>query len=331
MGPLSIFSQSFSASPPQLNFYPQRCLRSRLNTNQCQKCVERCASEALSFKNSKICLDIAQCTGCMSCVAACPQDALVSDLNLDDLLSCFQAGVGAVVSCTRQAQTHPDEKTIPCVGILSKQVLAAMLLSNCRSITFNLVGCAVCCNRFVSEAFLVDCKQIMEELSGMNVAKVILVEKEEHLSKLKMNRRSYLAKLSAIVVDVTKQKFLSKQVVPLTDTKSSRRIPNKTQLIRKVLTNLDGQSQKKVLSLFGHDLSTNENCNCCPLCKGICPTGAIKIDRSTQGKSFKFEMLDCSGCGLCVEFCKKNALSLKQLGLNYPDSNWTTKRSGLAF
>lgn len=312
MGPLSIFAHSLSASPSQPIFYSQRCLRSRLNTNQCQRCLECCPSNALSVDKRKICLDIDQCTGCMNCVAACPQDALVSDFDLDGWLSSFQAEADVVVSCMHQAQNHPDEKIVPCVGILSKQVLVALLLSNCRSVTFNLVGCEGCCNQSASEVFLVDYKQLNKELSDLDVTKMVLVEKKEHLLNHKMNRRSYLAKICDIAVDATKQRFLSKQVAPLAEPKSSRRVPFKTQLLKKVLTNVHGNSQKKILGLFGHNLSINENCNCCPLCKGICPTGAIKIDRSDQGKILRFEILDCSGCELCVEFCKKNALSLKR-------------------
>lgn len=320
MGPLSLIADSFSASPAQLIFHPKRCLRTRLNTNQCQRCVERCPSQALSVENGKICVDLGQCTGCMSCVAACSQDALESDCNLDQLLSSFQPGADAVVSCSRQVQNHPDEITLPCVGIVSKQLLAALLFRHCRSVTFNLVGCEGCCNRSASEAFLIDCKQIIEELSDTDVAKVVLLEKKEHLSNLKLNRRSYLAKIRDIAVDATKQRFLPRQATPLAEPKRSRRIPTKTKLVRNVFTGLDENSQKKILGLFGYTLSINENCDCCPLCKGICPTGAIKIERSSdQGKSFNFAMLDCSGCGLCVEFCKKDALSLTSYSFDNPD------------
>ena len=121
--------------------------------------------------------------------------------------------------------------------------------------------------------------------------------------------------------------LLSRQVAPLDEPKSSRRIPFKTQLVKKVVTNLHGDAKEKVLGLFAYNVSLNARCNCCPLCKGICPTGAIKIDRTSQGKSFRFAMLDCNGCGLCVEFCKKNALVLKRVNVDHKELPRTSKRS----
>lgn len=311
MGSLTLLATIFSESPPQLVLFSEKCLRSRLNTNQCQRCLESCSCEALSVNNRKIALDIDQCTGCMSCVAACPQDALVSDYDLGELLSSFQSEADVVVSCIHQVQNHADEIRIPCVGILSKQVLVAMFLSGCRSVSFTMVGCAACRNRDVSGTFLVNCRQVVEELSDINVTKVVLVEKREQLTNPRTGRRTYLTKLFDIAGDVSRNTFLSKQVTPLAKPRKSRNIPLKTQLVKKVLTNVHGDAQEKILGLFGHNVSISEACNCCPLCKGICPTGAIKLHRTDQGKRLKFETLDCSGCGLCVEFCKKNALSLE--------------------
>jgi ferredoxin len=141
MKSLTILANFFSESPPQLILHPERCLRSRLNTNQCQNCLESCPNKALSLDSRKICLDIAKCTGCMACVAACPQDALVSDYDLEGILKSCQSGADVVVSCVHQIQNNPDETMTPCVGVLSKQYLVAMLLSGCQSISFNLSGC----------------------------------------------------------------------------------------------------------------------------------------------------------------------------------------------
>lgn len=312
MDSFAIFANFFSESPPQLLLHSEKCLRSRLNTNQCTRCLKNCPSKALSIVNRKVCIDMAQCTGCMSCVAACPQDALVSDYDLDVMLSSCQSAADVVVSCIHQTQNQPNEMTIPCVGILSKEVLAALLLNDYRSVSFNVAGCTGCANQDVSNVFMMHCKQIIEELSGINLTKMVLIEDNDQLSNPKKDRRSYLTKIRDIAVDVSKQRFFSMQDPPLTESRTSRSIPFKTQLVKKVFASLDGGSQQAVLGLFGHNLLVHESCNCCPLCKGICPTGAIKIDRLDQGTKLRFEMLDCSGCGLCVEFCKINALSLER-------------------
>lgn len=316
MGPLTLFTHFLSYPSPQLALFPKRCLRSRLNTNQCRRCLESCPTGALSVINRKIDLDTAQCTHCMSCVAACPQDALVSDHDLDKLLSSFQTGGDVVVSCIRQEQNHPDEITLPCVGILSRQVLAAIFVSGCRSVTFNLAGCKKCCNKSISRGFMGDCRQMSEDLADIRSVKLALVEKREQLLIHRMDRRSYLKKIRDIATDVSKKNFILKPVGHNEEPKRNRRIPFKTQLIKKLITNVDEVSQKKIFCFFSHNLSVNADCNCCPLCKGICPTGAIKIDRTDQGKKIKFNIMDCSGCGLCVEFCRKKSISLDAVTSN---------------
>ena len=319
MDSFATFANFFSESPPPLLLHSKRCLRSRLNTNQCSRCLKNCPSKALSVVNRKICIDVAKCTACMSCVAACPQDALATDHDLEEMLNSCQSGADVVVSCLHQTQNQPDEMTVPCVGILSKQVLAALLLSGYQSVSFNVAGCTECVNQGVSNVFMMNCKQIIEELSGINLTKMVLVEKNDQLSNPKKDRRSYLTKIRDIAVDVSKKSLFPTQIPPPAESRTSRNIPFKTQLVRKVVASLDGDSQQVFLGLFGHNLSVHESCNCCPLCKGICPTGAIKIDRLAQGSKLRFEMLDCSGCGLCVEFCKKNALSLERVSPDYND------------
>lgn len=310
MRPLAFLNHSLAEPSVQPTLLIKRCLRSRLNTNQCQRCVQSCPADALNVIDHKMYLDTSACTGCMSCVAVCPQDALVSDHDIEKLLSSLPAGKDIVISCIRQKQSCFDEITLPCIGIVSRQLLAVFVLRGCKSITIQMSGCSECCNEDVSKTFKLMCKQLLEELDDLHPSKVVLSEKGEQITDHEMGRRSYLTKLRQFVVGVSKNTF------PITSEhlddglKKSRRIPFKTELIRKIITSLEGDAQTKIVRLFNHTISLTKECTCCPLCKGICPTGAIKIERSGREKYLNFEMLDCSGCGLCVEFCKNNAISL---------------------
>ena len=313
MPSLALFTNIFSEPSSRVALKPKRCLRRRLNTNQCKSCLDICPTGALRLNGREIALDEAKCSGCMACVTACPQDALVNDYDLGKFLGAFRADRDIVVSCVRQAQSHPDEITVPCVGILSKQVLTAIVVSGCKTVTFNIIGCSECCNRNVSNTFIATCKQISETFSYTNSATLILANQKGQLQNANVDRRFYLAKLQKLVIDVTPKYFSLDRDNQIDKKKTTRRLPYKTQLVKKLVAHSDQDSQKKILALFGHRLSVSDDCTCCPLCKGICPTGAISIERSEQVKTLKFEMLDCSGCGLCVEFCKKGALSLERL------------------
>lgn len=310
MGPLVLYNRSLAGPSVQPTLLTKRCLRSRLNTNQCQRCLHSCQAGALNVIDQKISFDASQCTGCMSCVAACPQDALVSDYDMEKLPGSLGIDQDVVISCIHQKQSCNDEITVPCVGILSKELFTACVLRGCRSITFQLVDCSQCCNEKAAKAFRSSCRELLGELEELHPSTVIFNDKKERAIHHEMDRRSYMKKLRQLVVGISKNSFKFAPDHIAEAQGKSRRIPFKTKLIREIVTTLDRDSQKKVFHLFCHTISLTEDCTCCPLCKGICPTGAIKIECSAQVKYLNFEMLDCSGCGLCVEFCKNNAISL---------------------
>jgi formate hydrogenlyase subunit 6/NADH:ubiquinone oxidoreductase subunit I len=290
---------------------PHRCLRKRLNTNNCSRCLDSCSSGALSLRGREIVLDKTCCTGCMTCVAVCPQDALTSKFDAEGLLAYLDQKTNVQISCDRQRRYHPDEIIVPCVGVLSKPILAAMGLVASGSVIFNLAGCIECPNRQSSEFFKKDINEVVGVLSDSMQSELIISETNKQAELIEADRRSYLTNLKNTFSKASKNHpvFEVKSIEP--EPMSSRRVPEKTRLVQNIIRGLDVASRKRILSLFGNNLSVNQECTCCPLCKGICPTGAIKIERSEQGKKLKFQMLDCSGCGICVEFCRKDALSLE--------------------
>ncbi len=134
---------------------------------------------------------------------------------------------------------------------------------------------------------------------------------EEEIKKPEVDRRSYLSNVKRLFNDVSKNSIaVGTRAEP--QAKQNRYVPFKTKLIRNLIQRIEPAARPQLVSHFSHDLIVNKNCTLCPLCKGICPTGAITMKRSEQGKELYFTYLDCNGCGLCVEFCKKDALILKQ-------------------
>jgi len=291
---------------------PQRCLRKRLNSNNCSRCLDSCSSGALYLQGREIVLDKTCCTGCMTCVAACPQDALTSKFDADGLLAYLNKVTNAQISCGRQRHFYPNEIIVPCVGVLSKPILAAMGLRAGGSIIFNLTGCIECPNHQSSEVFKKDVNEVVDVLSDVMQSELLISEIDKGAGLIEADRRSYLTNLKNTFSKASKSHpiFEVKSIEP--EPMSSRRVPQKTKLVQHIIRGLDKFSRDRILSLFGNSLSVNQECTCCPLCKGICPTGAIKIERLEQGKELKFQMLDCSGCGLCVEFCRKEALVLEK-------------------
>ena len=304
---------------PGVTLLAKRCLRRRLNTNQCKRCLDVCPSSALSLHGREIAFNETKCTGCMACVTACPQDALLSEYDLEQLLAAFQQGKDLIVSCARQRQNDPNEVIVPCVGIFSKHILTTIILKGYGSARFNVAGCSECNNQKASLIFFADYKLVTETLSQVLPPSLDLVHQTDPPQTTAVGRRSYLLGIKENILSVTKKSF-NPAPTPLKNQQNktaqkhektnSRRVPYKTKLFKKLLIDLSEESRQKIEPLLGYSLSVTGECTCCPLCKGICPTGAIRLERSAQGKKLRFTMQDCSGCGLCVEFCKKGALTL---------------------
>lgn len=312
MKPLAPLTDFLSRQSSVVTLTRQRCLRTRLSSNQCRNCIESCPSGALSINKRKVVVDGSQCTACMLCVAACPQDALDAGFDFGRFLDSFATKSKTVISCIQQPQSHPDEIIVPCVGIISKQLLTAIVLGPSASVTVNLTGCSDCPNQNGAAVFKKDCQQITEFFSDSDPTKIILAQDEVASTTNHADRRSFLTKVNEVAFNVSKKCFSSPLPPQEEKDKTSRRIPFKTELIKSLMVSVNGELSLKILTLFGHRLSVNRECTCCPLCKGICPTGALRIERHHQGKKLKFTTLDCNGCGLCIEFCKKTALSFKQ-------------------
>ena len=72
----------------------------------------------------------------------------------------------------------------------------------------------------------------------------------------------------------------------------------------KYLKGLDVKSESVATSIHRDD----EKCFQCGACTGICPTGALYMNRPEMAVIFDPEK--CSGCGLCVTVCPVKAMEV---------------------
>jgi ferredoxin len=72
----------------------------------------------------------------------------------------------------------------------------------------------------------------------------------------------------------------------------------------------DAVQEKELLHSYLFTSRTTERCDLCPLCTGMCPTGALKRKAYGEIKQLSFTSSKCSGCGICVAFCRKDALEI---------------------
>jgi ferredoxin len=301
-------------------FDPKRCLRTRLNRNGCEICLTHCRKKALTLSGRTIVFNEERCTGCMACVAECPNDAFAVSPDISFLLHAIRdtsTHNPVVLSCDTSAAHADNQIPIPCIGLLSEPVLAAL---NCVSPTefyLDVHQCADCDNGQVLNL-------LHERIHG-------IINKKGQSVNLKIRYLSVGNSISA-TPEQQRRKFLrltGKSVIDLGRTASKALVPGEKQdeqqksaveknamrvsrFLQQALLQLPPAAvqERKLLHSYFYTSRTTERCDLCPLCTGICPTGALKRKTDGEKKQLSFTSSKCSGCGICVEFCRKDALEI---------------------
>lgn len=299
-------------SPYQLCFQKDYCLRYRLSNFQCEKCLSSCPQSAISLREGKIIFDRASCTSCLLCHAACPADAFtLPGLNTGPISQIITNQQEVTFICSRHTQRDPQHYVIPCVGIFSPALLLVLGLSQLSKITINISHCKSCDN-LPACTQLINSIEILKTVSRyLNFEKFHLeTEKEKLTPEGNKDRRYFLFTLASEVKSIAKSHLKSKACQTDKPKISKRYIPFKTKLIFEAACKNDSENETHLDFEYFYQLRVSEKCNLCPLCTGICPTGSVKVIRKDGEKQLLFNRSICSGCGLCVSFCKKGALTL---------------------
>jgi ferredoxin len=315
MSSLSLIQKLASHSSRQTaDFVHDRCLRKRLNTCECSDCRDVCPAGAISFRDRKISFDARACSGCMLCASACPNDAFTfSGFDPDSLCSPNDNPDLVLISCTRQRQIYPQERLVPCLGGIATEHLLALNVGGESVLAFNVSSCADCQNQHGVTNFLRRLAWLKHEAGDIFKRKYIIITDEREIVALDRSiRRSFLSGLKESLYETIASQFSFQIQSSRPVAKASRRTPARVQVKKQLMKGAASKDRQALSRLINHRLIINEACNRCPLCTGICPTGALKIKRNKENRELRFDATLCSGCGLCVSFCRQNALSLKR-------------------
>lgn len=311
MSSLALLAELAREFPRQVTFTQDRCLRRRLNRCECVDCLDVCPAECLSIRGNQVNFSQATCTGCMACTSACPNDAFtVPGFNLEGPLG-VQPDRELMVTCSRQPQSHPNEYVIPCVGGLTTEVLLALGITRTAPTLINVSGCRNCENSSVAAAVTELLTKLQERFPELFVSRIEPIAELRPKSATEAgNRRYFLSGIKQNVISTVAARLNSMSPAEEDCRKNRRPATVRVGLVLKLLDLTDGPQRAIIQSLCVYHLEVNETCTQCPLCKGICPTGALTIERDDQVKRLRTDPTLCSGCGLCVTFCKRDALQL---------------------
>jgi ferredoxin len=314
---------------PTVAFHLKRCLRARLNTNACDDCLTLCKKQAVTLSGRKILFSAENCTDCMACVSGCPNDAFDSGFDLSVLLDAVQGkdrDTPVFISCSKAA-VYENQVNIPCAGLLSESVLAALHCTAKQEFYLDLHRCADCRNGHVLDLLHERIQGIAAKrgtISGLKIRYV--TEKKFQPDSSSRERRGFLRNAALSLKELGLEAslpFVPQNVREDRETEKKeeqKEAPATKRLLRQALALPENVIQEKeLLYSYFYTVTADSRCDLCPLCTGICPTGALK--RRTEGneKVLAFIGSACSGCGLCESFCRKKALTVRPGAESDPD------------
>ncbi len=299
----------------KIEFDVRHCLRSRLNKNKCSHCLDVCQSDALELQAKQTTFNAEKCTSCLQCAAVCPNDAFVHPMDLDLLMQVLSEQEVVLLSCEKGIHDY-NHIIIPCIGILSGPILAAMnsvAKSNCF---IDISCCTECANSYCLEILHENMQHLIDRMRGKGKIRLsYLSEKEPGLvAGEKTEKRKFLRVVRKTIINIGKE-AVSFQLPDSGKTKDPHRkdLNKNSAALQLALSTMAEKRiyERDVLLSYFFSVIADEQCDCCPSCTGMCPTGALKRKKENGHKFLTFTSANCSGCGLCVDFCRKSSLTLK--------------------
>jgi ferredoxin len=303
-----IFSKTDSAG---LLFLEHRCLRSRLNRNRCRACLDECLPGALTLDGRRIVFNGEKCTYCMRCVSVCPNDACDGGLDPMRLLETLGSLSEVVLTCRKNNHVQ-QEYVIPCIGFLTESLLAAMNSVALDSLSVDLSSCPGCINEDCLGPFYEKMANLYDKLkvAGRISLKYNRDYNSAHPVDENLDRRSYFGWAKKTLIDCGQELVGLGYPETSTSHKSTDKGPAMDSVALYYAYKTSSEDNKSILLSYLYTVRATQQCNLCPGCQGMCPTGALKRRVVEGEKRLMFTSSACSGCGLCQEFCKKDALEL---------------------
>lgn len=285
-----------------------RCLRMRFSESSCRRCLDSCPHGAVSLE-SGLALDPSRCRGCLLCTSACPAGALEQNSDFSAILSKLSRVPEPVLGCFRARER--SNATLACLGGLSEEHLLALYHTVPGRLTLNLSLCRDCPNSPMATRL----KQRLNSLaiayldSGSCHIEVAESAQDIRYREVAVDRRGFLKSFRTSLFSSAAAILSSSggQAERRTEY-AGKRLPHRRELLNRIRGNASQELAERMGRRFDSQVSIDENCTACQGCVAICPTGALTTE--DPGTPPVFERLNCSGCGLCREFCLDGALRI---------------------
>ncbi|WP_280771634.1 4Fe-4S binding protein [Salipaludibacillus daqingensis] len=281
-----------------LAIYDSRCLHSISQKSQCSACIDACPTNGIHIQGGRVA--VSDCVSCGICAKVCPTDAFIWKYptyeslykKLKEANSCNDP---IIVSCAGSPLTIPEVSVvqIPCFDYLLDDIWTFMLNMNKGYVYLQDGACEGCfqsCNLPQQVANI----RLYEE---KDVRGIIYGERFDR------NKRDFLRGVFSYFQEESVKKWGKKD----RGNRESSRTIKKTW--KKEVVELPIQvvpRNRKEITV------SEEDCLGCKACSTLCPESALRTVTDEKGKSIvKIDHDKCSTCGLCVDICYFNAMTME--------------------
>lgn len=277
-----------------LGWLSSRCLQSPPHPLDCDKCVNACPVNAITFQDaqnsSEVTIEVSDhCHGCMQCVPACPTEAIFS-AEITALTSQQKAHKAIDLTCHRGATQNSEWKRIHCLRSLGEDVLAELGASAFpESVTLHIPDNCKGCDAAPAKP-IDDWMTSTGLICRLNSVVAQTAYCPPHRS---LNRRELLfGRLAASFPNI-----------PFDDTAPKAR---RLQRHASAAQTLGPHASPSYSNLT---LST-DSCVAHGVCSKVCPTQAL----AEADGALWFDPSACINCGHCVAACPEKALTTSSGG-----------------
>lgn len=307
-------------APDLIGFDRSRCLRFRIDGNDCRKCADICPSGAITVGDS-LAINAGTCTECLLCVSACSSDGLsTGNENFYAAVALLRKAPSPVLGCAAKPDTEAHARTF-CLGYLSEEHIIALLYFMHAPLQLNLTGCTQCRNSFIVDT-LEKRLELVREKTSINVSeKIRLVRRKEELrfAEITLDRRGFFKALkSGAFSGIAGLLNNDGGEVVIGDFYANKAVSSKRQLLNRAFSGLTEQERKGIPANYYCDLAIGGSCEHCAACTAVCPTGALRAEGVESDGDLLFNSSLCNGCGICAQFCLNGSIVVSR-GCDSPD------------
>lgn len=330
----TIFNPADYREEPRAN--PALCPRCiRPDEGQCSRCFDVCPVDAIRIEDGGIEI-LKDCRKCGLCVTVCPTQALnISRYSADALYRLISSTAAvnnqAYVTCTRALGHVPEDAQVvlPCVGLIPREVWAAVLLDYPNVSVYLPLGICDKCRTTTGESTLAEEIEYGETWSERSVGLEVDEDDLDLEKRRDVERRNFVknmaksagltaSKINPVTARLGRayEKLQAHQLrfdelgktldrlCGVSETKKERVLITTRQLLMTACKDHPECTERIILTVAalterGHEYEDHQELCAEPLEKvaQACPVGALDC----KSNQLSIETSYCVGCGLCAD------------------------------